>query len=120
MSRLWTDRRIAYALVIAACALPRLAVLLYERAAILTNFEKSRILRAAVPEDRDLRLRARASVGLHPAALRLLPDRRLLDRRLPLVVGRDRAAPDRGRDLALRASRSAAGFSRRGSASSRP
>jgi 4-amino-4-deoxy-L-arabinose transferase-like glycosyltransferase len=44
MSRLWRDRRVAYLIVIAACALPRLAVLLYERAAILTNFEKSRLL----------------------------------------------------------------------------
>jgi 4-amino-4-deoxy-L-arabinose transferase-like glycosyltransferase len=34
----------AYALVIAACALPRLGVLLHERASILQNFEKSKLL----------------------------------------------------------------------------
>jgi 4-amino-4-deoxy-L-arabinose transferase-like glycosyltransferase len=34
----------AYAVVIAVCALPRLAVLLHERSAILSNFEKSKLL----------------------------------------------------------------------------
>ena len=37
-------RRLAYPIVIAVCALPRLAVLVHERGSILRNFEKSNIL----------------------------------------------------------------------------
>ena len=37
-------RRLAYPIVIAACALPRIVVLVHERASILGNFEKSHIL----------------------------------------------------------------------------
>jgi 4-amino-4-deoxy-L-arabinose transferase-like glycosyltransferase len=37
-------RRFAYPIVIAVCALPRLAVLLHERESVQDNFEKSRIL----------------------------------------------------------------------------
>jgi 4-amino-4-deoxy-L-arabinose transferase-like glycosyltransferase len=37
-------RRLAYPIVIAACALPRSVVLVHERASILGNFEKSHIL----------------------------------------------------------------------------
>ena len=44
MNRLLASRRRTYAIVGAACALPRLAVLLHERAAVLTNFEKSYLL----------------------------------------------------------------------------
>jgi 4-amino-4-deoxy-L-arabinose transferase-like glycosyltransferase len=44
MSPLWKDRRIAWAIVVAACALPRLGVLLHERRALLENFEKSHTL----------------------------------------------------------------------------
>ncbi len=44
MSRLWKDRRFAYAVVIGVCALPRLGILLHERGAILENFEKSHVL----------------------------------------------------------------------------
>jgi 4-amino-4-deoxy-L-arabinose transferase-like glycosyltransferase len=44
MSRLWKDRLFAYAVVIGACALPRLGILLHERGAILENFEKSHVL----------------------------------------------------------------------------
>ena len=38
------NRTRAYAIVVAACALPRLGVLLHERDAILSNFEKSQLL----------------------------------------------------------------------------
>jgi 4-amino-4-deoxy-L-arabinose transferase-like glycosyltransferase len=38
---LYVSRRLAYPIVIAACALPRIVVLVHERADILTNFEKS-------------------------------------------------------------------------------
>jgi Dolichyl-phosphate-mannose-protein mannosyltransferase len=51
VSRLWKDRRIAYAVVIGACALPRLVVLLHERAALLTNFEKSHLLASLYLKD---------------------------------------------------------------------
>ena len=44
MSRIWKDRRFAYAVVIGACALPRLVVLLHERGALLQDFEKSHLL----------------------------------------------------------------------------
>src|SRR5579864_1170071 len=37
-------RRLAYPIVIAVCALPRLAVLFHERGSILNQFEKSNIL----------------------------------------------------------------------------
>ena len=37
-------RRLAYPIVIAVCALPRIVVLVHERASILGNFEKSHIL----------------------------------------------------------------------------
>ncbi len=37
-------RRRAYAIVIAACALPRFAILLYERGAVLQDVEKSKVL----------------------------------------------------------------------------
>src|SRR5689334_18686364 len=39
LTRAW-----AYPIVIAACALPRLGVLLHERESILSNFEKSKLL----------------------------------------------------------------------------
>jgi Dolichyl-phosphate-mannose-protein mannosyltransferase len=51
MSRLWRDRRLAYAVVIGACALPRLVLLLHERAALLDNFEKSHILASLYLKD---------------------------------------------------------------------
>ncbi len=44
MSWLLASRRRTYAVVAAACALPRLAVLLHERAGVLANFEKSDLL----------------------------------------------------------------------------
>jgi hypothetical protein len=44
MSRLWSDRRLAYAIVIGACALPRAVLLLHERSALVANFEKSQLL----------------------------------------------------------------------------
>ena len=76
VGRSLVSRRRAYLLVIAACALPRLAVLLHERAALLGRVREVAHPRAAVPENRHLRLRPRPPVGLHPAALRLVPDRR--------------------------------------------
>ena len=59
---------------------------------------------------RDVRLRPGRAVGVHAAALRLVPDPGLLDLRAQLVVDRDRADRRRGRDRAGSSTRSAAAF----------
>jgi hypothetical protein len=41
---LWRSRPLAYGILIAVCVLPRAAVLLHERASVLANFEKSKVL----------------------------------------------------------------------------
>ncbi len=66
---------------------------------MLTNFEKSVLLAQMYLKTGTFGYVPGHPVCLHPAALRLVPDRRHLDRGLPLVVDRRRPDPRRGRDV---------------------
>src|SRR3954454_6450058 len=59
---------------------------------------QGRRVRAAIPRRGDVRLHPGPSVGLHAAALRLVPDPPVLDLRPPLGGGRARADRRRLRD----------------------
>jgi hypothetical protein len=77
-------------ILVAACVLPRPVVLLHERAAVLENMEKSDPIARLYLKSGTFGY-VPASSAIHAAALRLVPDRRLLAGGEALVVGR--AAP---------------------------
>ena len=81
-------RRRSYALVAVVCALPRVALAFHEHSGILSNLEKSSGLARMFLKTGTFGYVPGPADGVHPAPLRLVPDRRLLDRRLPLVVDR--------------------------------
>ena len=75
-------RRSAYLVLAAAAALPRLAALLAERQRHHRRVRRQgRRLRADLPRERDVRVHPGDPVGVHAAALRLLPDPALLGAR---------------------------------------
>ena len=96
-------RRRAYAVVIAASGKSRASAARPRAPRGGPELREVEAPRPDVHRQRDVRLRPGPPECLHPAALRLLPDPDLLDRRVPLVVVRNRAGPRRGRDLDLRA-----------------
>ena len=105
------------AVVVAACALPRLAALLHERAAVLSNLEKSSEIAHGVPARRE---RSATCPGEPSAYTQPVYGWFLVAvywiARAPLVVARPRPDPGRGRDRRCSSTRSAGASSRRASA----